>query len=181
MTSLPLAFEIRESAVAGKGGFATRAIAKGERIIEYVGERITHEEADRRYDDESMDVHHTFLFSVSSRTVIDASHGGNEARYLNHSCDPNCEAEISRGRVFISALRDIAVNEELCYDYAYQRSGDETEADEVLYQCRCGATGCRGSIMEPIEALKERKKATKATKRTTRPEATRAPRQRQGA
>lgn len=175
-SSLP--FEIRESAVSGKGAFAARDLAVRERVIEYLGERITHEEADRRYDDESMDVHHTFLFTVSGRTVIDASHGGNEARFINHSCEPNCEAEIERGRVFIYSLREIAAGEELCYDYAYQRSGDETEADEVLYQCLCGAGECRGSIMEPVAALKKRAKKAKPT---TRPEASRAPRQRQHA
>jgi SET domain-containing protein len=171
-----LPFEIRESAVSGKGAFATRAIAARERVIEYVGERITHEEADRRYDDESMDVHHTFLFTVSSRTVIDASHGGNEARFINHSCAPNCEAEIERGRVFIYALRDIAPGGELCYDYAYQRSGDETEADEELYRCLCGAPECRGSIMEPVAELEKR-----VRKPAPRPEASRAQRQRQRA
>ncbi len=177
MTSTP-SFEIRESAVSGKGAFAARDIAPREGIIEYLGERITHEEADRRYDDESMDVHHTFLFTVSSRTVIDASHGGNEARFINHSCEPNCEAEIERGRVFIYSLREIAAGEEICYDYAYQRSGDETEADEVLYQCLCGAAECRGSIMEPLKDLKTR--VAKA-KPAPRPESSRAPRQRQRA
>lgn len=160
-TSLP--FEIRESPVAGKGAFALRPIRKGERIIEYLGERITHAEADRRYDDASMDVHHTFLFTVSNRTVIDASHEGNEARFLNHSCDPNCEAEISRGRVFISALRDIAAEEELHYDYSYQRSGEETEKDEELYRCRCGAATCRGSIMESLGEFERRAKRRAAS------------------
>ena len=169
-------FEIRESVVAGKGAFATRAIAKGERIIEYVGERITHAEADRRYDDDSMEVHHTFLFTVSSRTVIDATHGGNDARFLNHSCTPNCESEISRGRVYIFALRDIAAGEELCYDYAYERSGDETEAEEEQYKCLCGTDACRGSIMEP-KATYERRMREQARKSAAR----RGSRQRQRA
>lgn len=159
-----MAFEIRDSAVAGKGAFALRPIAKGERIVEYLGERISHEEADRRYDDESMDVHHTFLFTVSSRTVIDASQGGNEARYINHSCAPNCEAEIDRGRVFIHAIRVIAAGEELCYDYGYPRSGDETEEDEERYRCQCGAENCRGSIMEPIEEFERRMQRGAATR-----------------
>lgn len=166
------AFEIRDSALAGKGAFASRPIPKGERFIEYLGERITHAEADRRYDDETMEVHHTFLFTVSSRIVIDASHCGNDARFINHSCTPNCEAEISRGRVFIFALRDIAVGEELCYDYAYQRSGDETESDEELYRCLCGTADCRGSIMEPPQEF---------ARRVQERAATRAPRQRQRA
>ena len=64
-----------------------------------------------------MQEHHTFLFSVTSRTVIDASRGGNEARFINHSCDPNCETEIEKGRVYVFALRDIPLGEELNYDY----------------------------------------------------------------
>jgi SET domain-containing protein len=163
-----LAFEIRESAIAGKGAFATRPIAKGERVIEYVGERITHQEADRRYDDDSMDEHHTFLFTVSSRTVIDATNAGNESRYINHSCEPNCESEITRGRIFIHALRDIAVGEELHYDYAYQRSGDETEQDETQYRCRCGTRTCRGSIMEAKEEFHRRRKEAQRKKADAR-------------
>lgn len=155
----PLAFEIRDSPVAGKGAFAIRPIKKGERLIEYVGERIPHPVADERYDDDSMEEHHTFLFSVSSRTVIDATHQGNESRYINHSCDPNCETEIERGRVFIFALRDIKVGEELNYDYAYERSGDETEKEERQYRCLCGARKCRGSIMEPKAEYEKRVRA----------------------
>ena len=164
------AFEIRDSPVSGKGAFALRVIKKGERFIEYVGERITHEAADDLYDDDTMGEHHTFLFTVSSRTVIDASRGGNASRFINHSCAPNCEAEISRSRVFIFALREIAVGEELSYDYAYQRSGDETERDEELYRCLCATADCRGSIMEPPAEFARRAKASAAS---------RAPRQRQ--
>lgn len=154
-----LAFEIRDSVIAGKGAVAIRPIKQGERLIEYMGERIPHPLADERYDDDSMSEHHTFLFTVSSRTVIDASHGGNEARFINHSCDPNCESEIERGRVYIFALRDIPVGEELHYDYAYERSGDETEKEEAQYICRCGTAKCRGSIMEPIEVFRKRQRA----------------------
>jgi len=183
-SSLP--FEIRGSAIAGQGAFAIRPIAKGERLIEYTGERISHAVADARYDDESMAEHHTFLFAVTDRTVIDATHGGNEARFINHSCDPNCEPEIQRGRVYISALRDIAVGEELQYDYAYERSGDETAEDERRYRCRCGTARCRGSIMESKATYRKRLRAEAAkraakraskrtaktkTKRTSRPPA----------
>ena len=155
----PLAFEIRESKLSGKGAFAIRPIKKAERLIEYVGERIPHPVADERYDDDSMEEHHTFLFTVSSRTVIDATHGGNESRYLNHSCDPNCETEIEKGRVYIFALRDIKVGEELAYDYGYERSGDETEKEERQYRCLCGTAKCRGSIMEPIAEYQKRVRA----------------------
>jgi SET domain-containing protein len=180
----PQPFEIRESAIAGKGAFALRAIKKGERIIEYTGERITHAEADLRYDDDSMDVHHTFLFTVSKRICIDATHTGNDARFINHSCEPNCESEIERGRVFIDAIRDIAAGEELFYDYAYERSGDETEKDEVQYRCLCGAASCRGSIMEPLDDFLARAKPVRkatATSRSPERAATRATRRRQNA
>ncbi len=164
--SLP--FAVRESALAGKGAFAIRPIRKGERIIEYTGERIPHPVADERYDDDSMEEHHTFLFTVSSRTVIDATHGGNESRYINHSCEPNCETEIDRGRVFIFALRDIAVGEELAYDYAYERSGDETEKEERQYRCLCGTRSCRGSIMEAKSDYEKRARAAARKKAQAR-------------
>src|SRR5579872_6695482 len=93
-------FKIRQSKIQGKGAFATRLIRKGARVAEYLGERISHEEGDRRYDDDKMSRHHTFLFVVDKRIVIDAGKFGNDARFLNHSCDPNCEAVIEKRRVF---------------------------------------------------------------------------------
>jgi len=94
-------FELRRSSIQGRGAFATRPIKKGTRIIEYVGERISHTEADKRYDDTGMGRHHTFLFSVGRSTVIDAAVGGNDARFINHSCAPNCEAIDERKRIYI--------------------------------------------------------------------------------
>jgi SET domain-containing protein len=142
-------FELRRSPIQGRGAFAIRPIRRGTRIIEYTGERISHEEADRRYDDESMSRHHTFLFSVDKSTVIDAAVGGNEARFINHSCAPNCEAVDERKRIYIEAIRDIAPGEELTYDYAYERDGTEDEEWERLYVCKCGAPTCRGTILAP--------------------------------
>ena len=142
-------FELRESAIQGRGGFAIRPIPRGTRIIEYVGERISHDEADKRYDDGGMGRHHTFLFSIDSKTVIDAAVDGNEARFINHSCAPNCEAIDERKRIYIEAIRDIAPGEELVYDYAYERDGTEDEDWEKVYMCKCGAPNCRGTILAP--------------------------------
>lgn len=142
-------FKVLRSAISGRGAFATRDIRRNERITEYVGERITHAVADARYKDEDMAAHHTFLFSVSRQTVIDASRGGNDARFLNHSCDPNCEAVIEKSRVFIYARRRIVKGEELFYDYGYERDGSETAEDERRYACCCGARTCRGTILAP--------------------------------
>ena len=165
-----LPFELRRSAIQGRGAFATRRIRAGSRIIEYTGERIDRDEGDRRYDDENMSRHHTFLFALDDGSVIDAAVGGNEARFINHSCDPNCQAvEEEGGRIFIDALRNIQPGTELLYDYAYERSDDHTEEDEALYVCRCGSEKCRGSILAPVEKKRKRgareKKVTRARRR----------------
>lgn len=169
-------FEVRRSAIQGRGGFATRRIKKGERVVEYTGEKISWKEADRRYDDDSMKRHHTFLFTLTSRTCIDAAVGGNDARFINHSCDPNCEAVIVGNRIYIEALRDILPGEELSYDYAYERDADSDKDEEKLYVCHCGAKNCRGTILAPARkpvstvhhsasrhAVKRRKKKTSGT------------------
>ena len=162
-------FELRRSAIQGRGAFATRRIRPGARIIEYLGEHISREEGDRRYDDEHMGRHHTFLFALDDGSVIDAAVRGNEARFINHSCDPNCQAIEEDGRIFIEAIRNIQPGTELTYDYAYERTDDHTDEDEALYVCRCGAPNCRGTILAPVEK-KKRKKAKKrvAGKRVSR-------------
>ncbi|MGA0100291.1 MAG: SET domain-containing protein, partial [Steroidobacteraceae bacterium] len=110
--SAPL-YKVRQSRIHGRGVFAARKIRKGTRVIEYLGERVSHAEADRRYEDKARDDNHTFLFVVDRRTVIDAGVDGNEARWINHSCDPNCESVFEDRRVFIEAVRTIQPGEEL--------------------------------------------------------------------
>ena len=151
-------FEIRPSSIHGKGAYAVRPIRRGARVGEYVGERISNAEGDRRYDDEAMAHHHTFLFTVTSRTVIDAAVDGNDTRFINHSCAPNCEAVIEDGRVFIDALRPITAGSELFYDYAYERDADTGPEDEARYPCRCGALKCRGTILAPPKRKKARRR-----------------------
>lgn len=141
--------EIRQSDIQGRGAFATRNIRKGTRIIEYLGQRISWRTADKRYDDEAMGRHHTFLFTVDDRICIDGAVNGNDARFLNHSCDGNCEAITDRKRIFIEARRNIRAGEELLYDYQYERTEDHTEEDEKFYACRCGSPNCRGTILAP--------------------------------
>src|SRR3979411_2129735 len=142
-------FEVRHSAIQGKGAFATRNIKKGTRLVEYLGQRITWRTADKRYDDEKMGRHHTFLFTVDDKTVIDAAVNGNDARFLNHSCDGNCEAITDRKRIFLEARKSIKAGEELLYDYQYERTEDHTAEDEKFYACRCGSAKCRGSTPPP--------------------------------
>ena len=160
-------FELRKSDIQGRGAFATRRIRKGTRIIEYIGEKITSEEGDERYDDSAMGRHHTFLFSLDNGHVIDAAVGGNDARFINHSCDPNCEAIIEKGHIYIDALRTIQPGEELAYDYAYERSDDHTEEDEALYKCRCGADNCRGTILAPPKKKPAARKKSAVKRKTS--------------
>jgi hypothetical protein len=162
----PIPFELRPSAIQGQGAFATRRIRKGARIIEYIGERITQEEADRRYDDEAMERHHTFLFNLDDKgkNVLDAGTVHNESRYINHSCDPNCEALIDKGHIYIYALRNIEPGEELVYDYAYERTEGMGPDSESLYVCRCGSPKCRGTILAPLKKERAPKKAASKAK-----------------
>jgi SET domain-containing protein len=142
-------FSVRRSAVHGRGAFATRPIPAGTRLIEYAGERITPVEADRRYPDapDGSADHHTMLFAIDDDVVIDASVNGNAARFINHSCDPNCDAVIDGKRIFIETIRDVAPGEELAYDYAFVLPERHTPAAKRRYPCRCGAASCRGTIL----------------------------------
>ena len=150
--ALPILHIVRSSEIQGRGVFARVPIPTGTRIIEYTGESITHAESDRRYQDEMMARHHTFLFTLNRRTVIDGAVGGSDARYINHGCDPNCETVIEKRQIWVEAVRDIVAGEELQYDYQYARDGNETDEDERRYACRCGAPTCRGTILAPAEA-----------------------------
>jgi hypothetical protein len=125
---------------------------------------VSQSEADRRYDDDAMARHHTFLFAVTSRTVIDAAVGGNDTRFINHSCDPNCDAVIERGRVFIDACKPIAEGEELFYDYSYEREKDA--GPDVESQCWCGTAKCRGTILMPKKRPRKRSSKRNAKRRT---------------
>jgi SET domain-containing protein len=136
---------VRRSNIHGRGVFASCAITKGERIIEYKGRLIKEEVADDLYgNDEGT---HTFLFLLENKMVIDANYGGNSSRWINHSCDPNCDATESDGRMFIFAVRDIRAGEELTYDYNLIVEERYTPALKRLYACGCGARRCRGTIL----------------------------------
>jgi hypothetical protein len=146
--------EIRSSTIQGFGAFAARRIRKGIRVIEYVGEIITSLEADSRYDDSVAQHPHVLLFSIDEHTVIDAGAGGNEARFINHSCQPNCEAIIEKKHVYIVSNRVIDRGEELTYDYNLTREDDEDNDLEKRYKCNCGSKDCRGTMLKPRKTSK---------------------------
>ena len=138
--------------MGGLGAFATQRIAPGVRLIEYAGARLTPREAEARYPDAGASEHHTFLFAIDDHVVVDAGVRGNEARWINHSCAPNCDAVIEGGRIWIETLHDIEPGEELAYDYAYVLVERHTPAAKRRYPCRCGAVTCRGTILIPKRA-----------------------------
>jgi SET domain-containing protein len=139
---------VENSGIQGRGVFAARRIRKGRRIIEYTGEIIDSAEEARRYDDDAMSRHHTFLFKIDEKTTIDATQTGSIARFINHSCDPNCEAVWEDRRIYIEAIKNIQPGIELCYDYAYEHDGPLTKEQREFYVCRCGAKNCRGTIIK---------------------------------
>lgn len=143
------AFVVKGSRIHGRGVFAARQIAAGTRIVEYKGERITEEQAVERHGRDPENPHHTFFFSLEDGRMIDGDAGGNNARWINHACEPNCQAREENGRVFIYALRDIAPGEELGYDYGLVLDARHTAAVKRDYACRCGAPNCRKTMLAP--------------------------------
>jgi len=150
-------FEVRRSTIHGNGVFASRHIDAGECIVEYLGERITSDESAIRAEQGGGPVNHTFFFSLADGNVIDGGSDGNDARYINHACEPNCEAYEEDGRVFIYALQDIEAGEELNYNYALIYEERHTAAVKKLFECRCGAPSCTGTMLAP-KKRKARKK-----------------------
>ena len=142
-------FEIRHSPIEGRGVFATRTIPRGTCIGEYTGEYLTEEEVDRRYDEDTGGRASTFLFQVTDTLYIDAEREGGEMRYVNHSCDPNCESEVVGTQVVIRAIKTILAGEELTYDYALELEEEPLPSWERQYACRCGASTCRGTMLDP--------------------------------
>ncbi|SFV02703.1 hypothetical protein SAMN05216350_1158 [Polaromonas sp. YR568] len=153
--------QTRRSGVHGKGVFAVQDLAEGETLIEYVGEIINWKEALRRHPHDPKDPNHTFYFHIDEDHVIDAKHGGNSSRWINHSCKPNCEADEVEGRVFIKALRNIKAGDELFYDYGLIIDAPYTKKLLAEYPCWCGAKNCRGTLLSPKDDEKKGKKSKK--------------------
>lgn len=141
--------QTRRSGVHGKGVFALVDIAEGETIIEYVGEIISWPEAQRRHPHNPEDPNHTFYFHIDEDHVIDALYGGNSSRWINHSCDANCEADEQEGRIFIKARRNIKAGDELNYDYGLIIEERYTPKLKAEYPCWCGTKKCRGTLLAP--------------------------------
>ena len=148
-------FVVRSSGIHGKGVFATTHIPAHTRLIEYTGEILTETQVDRRYANDHDP--HTFLFALDEGMVIDATRGGNSSRWFNHSCAPNCEAVDDGNRIFIETLRAIRPGEELSYNYGIELEERHTPALKRLYQCRCGARRCKGTILQEKRTSKKKR------------------------
>ena len=140
-------YEVRGSAIHGRGVFASTDIPKGTRILEYKGKRISYKKACKLYPEVEGEPTHTFLFEIDEDTVIDAAQEGNAARWINHSCEPNCEAEEEDGRIFISSIKKIKPGEELGYDYGITSPERHTPAEKKRWPCYCGKKSCRGTLL----------------------------------
>lgn len=152
---MPRKIATRKSAIHGNGMFAVLPLKKGERLIEYKGRRRTHDEVDAG-DSGDIESGHTFLFTLNDDWVIDANFEGNDARWINHSCSPNCEAvldededEPKHSRVFIEAIRAIKPGEELTYDYGITLAERHTPRLKKIWACRCGSKDCTGTMLRP--------------------------------
>ena len=153
---MPKYIKVRKSPIHGYGVFAKEKIPKGTRLIEYKGKRRTHEEADELAEGDP-DSGHTFLFTLNDDYIVDANKRGNEARWINHSCEPNCEAVIEehpngkrkKDRIYIETTRTIAKGEELTYDYGITLAERHTKRMKEIWACRCGHASCTGTMLKP--------------------------------
>ena len=148
-TDASVAYEVRRSTIHGNGVFARRTIEAGECIVEYEGERITSDESAIRAEKSGGPINHTFFFSLADGMVIDGGSGGNDSRYINHACEPNCEAYEEDGRVYVYALHEIEQGDELYYNYALIYEERHTAAVRKQFACRCGAPSCTGTMLAP--------------------------------
>jgi SET domain-containing protein len=160
--------QVRQSGVHGKGVFALQDIAKGETVIEYIGEIISAQEAEDRHPHDPSDPNHTFYFQIDDDHVIDALHGGNSARWINHSCAPNCKPSVEDGRVFIKAKKNIAAGDELNYDYGLIIDEPITQKLMAQYPCWCGSSNCRQTLLagKPMSKSKEKKQKADEIRQT---------------
>ncbi len=147
---------VRRSAIHGNGMFALTDIPAGTRLIEYKGRMMTHKQADRIYAGDS-ETGHTFLFTLNDKYILDANVDGNDARWINHGCTPNCTAVLEecegkdrrRDHVFIESERDIKAGEELTYNYGIVLEERQTPRLKAIWACRCGSLKCTGTMLQP--------------------------------
>lgn len=150
-------FIVRRSGIHGRGVFARLWIREDETVIEYKGEIVSEAEIERRYPEDMDGINHTFVFGVEHDYNIDGGARGNAARWINHSCQPNCDTYEESRRIFVRAFRDIRPGEELTYDYAIEAGEPLTQAVKARWPCWCGSKKCRGTVLMATKKPRKRK------------------------
>jgi SET domain-containing protein len=159
-------WKVKKSKIHGSGVFATQSIKKNTHIIEYIGEKITKKEGDKRSEKRikkylnSKKTGSVYIFELNTRYDIDGSPKYNKARYINHSCSPNCEVEIIRGKIWIVAIKNIKKGDELSYDYGYEFDKE----DFMDHVCKCSAKNCIGYVISSDDWSKFRRFQRKMNK-----------------
>lgn len=146
--------KVEKSGIHATGVFAAQDIPKGKVVIEYIGEKITKDESNRRLEASLEELPGScgegavYIVDLDEEYDLDGDVPDNPAKYINHSCDPNCEMEIRDGRVFFRSLRDIKTGEELSFNYGYGIEDSETEEDLEDFKCNCGSPKCVGYMID---------------------------------
>ena len=152
----------KKSSLHGSGLFALSNIKKSYQVIQYIGDKVTKKEGDKRADiqikkaEKNLKTGMVYVFELNKRYDIDGGVLHNHARFINHSCDPNCEVEITNNEIWISSIKNIKKDEELTYNYGYPFDSDFEE-----HICKCGTKKCVGYILSDDDWSKLRKELEK--------------------
>ncbi len=152
-------WKLKKSKIHAYGIFATENIPKGKKIIQYIGDKVTKREGDRRSEKRikkylnSKTTGSVYIFELNKKYDIDGSPKYNKARYINHSCNPNCEVEIENNEIWIKSIRKIKKFDEISYDYGYEFD----EEDYKDHICKCGSNNCIGYIISSDDWPKYKK------------------------
>ena len=150
-------YKVRRSKIDNLGLYAAKDIKRGSRVIEYKGKPYTHKqvEEDDRFDNSKA----IYLFTLNKKIVLDGDIKSNTAKYINHSCDPNCEVDIIKGKIWILAIKDIKTGDELSYDYGFGYDEDYKQ-----FRCKCGSKNCCGYIVRDDQRWRINRKFAKTKK-----------------
>jgi hypothetical protein len=155
---------VHRSAIHGRGIFAAVDLPAGTQLIEYKGRRLTHAEAHELYGG-TAETGHTFLFTLNDHYLIDGNFGGNSARWINHSCEPNCQATIyvdvnyneARDKVYIETTKPVRAGEEFTYDYGIILAQRHTAKLKSIWRCLCGSANCTGTLLKPRKRASQKR------------------------
>ena len=159
-------WKVKNSKIHGNGVFATKNIKKNTKIIQYIGKKVTRAEGNLRSEKRlkkflnSEEDGSVYIFELNSKFDIDGSYLYNKARYINHSCNPNCEVDIKNNEIWISSIKNIKKGDELSYDYGFEFDED----DFMDHKCKCGSKKCIGFVISSDDWKKYKRYLNKQIK-----------------